>query len=130
MRQFKSLLETLNSNSVCRYVVLSLICLSSSRTWWWDSWVEPNNLYPIFLPFSRFVASLPLAQFSWTEAPVASSVSSVRAWGMVGEGEEEEVLVWVQDNCFTWPAQHEGKQCEAQTSVTLTVQGCSEGTSE
>lgn len=98
------------------------------RTWWWDSWVEPNNLYPLFQPFSQFVSRLPLAtQNSWVRAEAVASVSSVRAWSMVGEGEHSLLLLWVQDQCHTWSSQHKGARCQERSGVQVEVHGCTDG---
>ena len=90
--------------------------------------MEPNHLYPIFRPFSQFVSQLPLADFSWSRADASSNTTNVRVWGMVGEG--KMVLVWLQDECYRWPPQHEGKQCLQQSGISVVITGCHAGSSE
>lgn len=30
----------------------------TAMTWWWDNWVDPMNLYPIFAPVARYVEGI------------------------------------------------------------------------
>ncbi|CAI7995235.1 Mannan endo-1,4-beta-mannosidase A, partial [Geodia barretti] len=104
----------------------------TSMSWWWDSWVDPNNLYPIFKPFSVFVSRLPLADYTWNVSdPTVSPAPpyNIRAWGMagVGQGGQQLIVTWVQDDCFTWANQHSGVKCTSHSRLTLTT-SCS-GTS-
>jgi hypothetical protein len=98
----------------------------TSMSWWWDSWVDPNNLYPIFKPFSVFVSRLPLADYTWNVSdPTVSPAPpyNIRAWGMagVGQGGQQLIVTWVQDDCFTWANQHSGVKCTSHSGLTLTT---------
>ena len=88
--------------------------------------MNPNDLYHIFQPFAHFVSHLNLANMVWSSVQPSVNGTGLRVWGMVGEGgsEDEMVLVWVQDECFTWPNQHAGKQCQKRNSIQLTLPGC------
>ena len=103
------------------------------RSWWWDSWVDPNNLYHIFKPFSVFVSRLPLADYTWnvTDPQVSSTPpNKIGAWGMAGVGQRGEQLVvsWIQDDCFTWANQNSGVKCASHSGLTLTI-SCSKTSS-
>ena len=94
--------------------------------------MDPNNLYPIFKPFSVFVSRLPLADYMWNVSDPAVSPAppyNIRAWGMagVGQGGQQLIVTWVQDDCFTWANQHSGVKCTRHSGLTLTT-SCS-GTS-
>ena len=96
------------------------------RTWWWDSWVEPNNLYYHYKPFSDFVSRLQLAEYTWTSISpkvMANTTDVIRAWGIAGKGEggKELVLTWIQDECYTWPNQSSGKACPTFAGFKLTA---------
>ena len=96
------------------------------RTWWWDSWVEPNNLYHIFKPFSEFVSRLQLAEYTWTAVDPKTSPSELRAWGMAGKGEGKElVLTWIQDDCYTWTHQTSGDKCQQWSNGVVVITECS-----
>ena len=30
----------------------------TAMTWWWDNWIRPNNLYPIFLPLAKYIEEI------------------------------------------------------------------------
>lgn len=105
--------------------VVIVIC-SIHRTWWWDSWVEPNNLYHLFKPFSLFVNQLQLADYTWTAVNPAVGPSQLRSWGMVGQdGEGRELIVtWIQDDCYTWAHQSSGEKCQQWSGETVRIAGC------
>lgn len=76
-------------------------------TWWWDSYVHPQNLYPLYAAFVRwidgfdFVAQEPRAarvRFEWTDA--SDKQVPLRAWGLLGRSRG---LLWVQNPWHTWP---------------------------
>ena len=95
------------------------VCIDHAmyRTWWWDSWVEPNNLYHIFQPFSTFVSRLKLAQYTWNLTNPQVSADNLRAW----KGGSEMVVVWIQDDCYTWPHQGSGQTCRTLSGLQLTI---------
>ena len=91
--------------------------------------MEPNNLYPIYKPFAEFVSCLALANYTWSHSQPTTNGTDVRVWGMVGEGAgrlqgKEMVVAWVQDDCYTWKNQHDGKQCQEQRRVQIVTPGC------
>jgi hypothetical protein len=105
---------------------LFVMSAGTCMTWWWDSWVEPNNLYHIFKPFSVFVSRLQLASYSWNLIhPQVRSVApyNIRAWGMAGEGEagEKMIVSWIQDDCYTWFHQSSGQPCATHAGFLLTL---------
>ena len=97
-----------------------------TRTWWWDSWVEPNDLYHIYQPFALFVSRLNMASLMWSRSQPSTNGTGLRVWGMAGESgsASEVVLAWIQDNCFTWSNQHAGKQCQQRSALQVVVPGC------
>ena len=63
--------------------------LGAAATWWWDSYVEPRNLYPLFTPLSKVLAKVPLLQGNFKPASARStgggggelSIAHVSDWG-------------------------------------------------
>ncbi len=39
----------------------------TAMTWWWDSYVHPKNMYPLFKPVAEFVKGLPLLDKEWRD---------------------------------------------------------------
>lgn len=95
----------------------------SFRTWWWDTWVNPYQLYPIFKPFTSFVSSLDLANLNWQRSNTSISTTSVRVWGMT-DTTGRRGLGWLQDDCYTWFNQHEGVVCSYRSGIMVTFSGC------
>jgi hypothetical protein len=48
-------------------------CLGSGMTWYWDTYIEPRNLYPIYKPLADFTQSLTLKADDYR--PVTPSVT-------------------------------------------------------
>jgi hypothetical protein len=44
--------------------------LGTGMSWWWDSYLEPQNLYHHYGPLSALVAGLPLADHAYAPVPV------------------------------------------------------------
>ena len=42
--------------------------MGTAMTWWWDSYIEPRNLYPHYKPLSELLASLPLKDENYKKA--------------------------------------------------------------
>ena len=63
--------------------------LGAAATWWWDSYVEPRNLYPLFTPLSNTLAKVPLLEGNFKPASARTlgggggelSISPVADWG-------------------------------------------------
>lgn len=63
--------------------------LGAAATWWWDNYVEPRNLYPLFTPLSKVLAKVPLLQGNFKPASARStgggggelSIAPVSDWG-------------------------------------------------
>jgi len=60
-------------------------CAGTAMTWYWDDYVDPDYLYPIYHPISEFVANLPLGEtpsrplqiHSWTFASPGASAGPI-----------------------------------------------------
>jgi hypothetical protein len=107
------------------------LAAGTCMTWWWDSWVAPNNLYGTFDGISQFVKKMgSIGDYQWhllTNSTV--SIQTVRVFGMYGyEGTSNMGLValWIQDSCSTWSQQHAGAKCTLKSNVatSITLPGC------
>lgn len=47
--------------------------LGAAATWWWDNYVAPRNLYPLFTPLADFLAKVPLLQGDFKPASARTS---------------------------------------------------------
>jgi hypothetical protein len=63
-------------------------------TWWWDNYLEPLDLWPVFIGISRFVAPIDFAHRSFR--PIPLQVEGLTALGMQDAGTGETIL-WLHD---------------------------------
>jgi hypothetical protein len=69
--------------------------MGSAMSWWWDNYIEPQNLYYHYKTLSAFVATVKLKGDNYTKAPTTTSgggeadlsILPAAAWGAAGERE-------------------------------------------
>lgn len=47
--------------------------MGAAATWWWDNYVAPRNLYPLFTPLAEFLTKVPLLQGNFKPANARTS---------------------------------------------------------
>lgn len=59
------------------WISIATGCAGGAAPWWWDSLIEPNNLYPLFAAASRFVQDIdwPAEQFRPVDPALAYQVA-------------------------------------------------------
>jgi hypothetical protein len=76
----------------------------TAMTWWWDSYVHPRDLYPIFASFARWIDGFDFvkqdprpveAEFRWKPG----APPPLRASGVIGN---DRALLWVQNPSHIW----------------------------
>jgi hypothetical protein len=87
-------------------------------TWWWDNYLEPLNLWPVFEGFSRFVAPLDFANHDYRPYPL--QVSGLTALAL-RDGRTGDLLVWLHDPDSNWKADAAGSIPREWTGVKLQV---------
>lgn len=63
--------------------------MGAAATWWWDNYVAPRNLYPLFTPLTDFLAKIPLLQGNFKPANARTtgggggelSLAPISDWG-------------------------------------------------
>ncbi len=66
--------------------------------WWWDQYIEPNDLYGQFGTLSRFLAGEDLAGMNLAPAPMEKR-TGVRIYRLSGP---EESFVWIKDSHYSY----------------------------
>ena len=73
----------------------------TGMTWWWDNYVDPKNLYPMFGSVARFLAGV-----RWHEEGFAPTAASAHAlsrplatYGLTGR---TTALLWVKNDQHQW----------------------------
>lgn len=87
-------------------------------TWWWDNYLEPLNLWPVFVGISRFVAPIDFAHRNFN--PI-----SLHAEGLTVEAMQDrvsgETVAWLHDPASNWKSDAAGIEPKAWTGVSLLV---------
>jgi hypothetical protein len=74
---------------------------ASGMYWWWDSYIEPLNLWTHFGAITRFLAGIDVAQFKPAPATVtATPGQEVAAEGLLLQG-DGKILLWVRNKQYT-----------------------------
>eukprot|EP00118_Oscarella_pearsei_P006546 m.29751 g.29751 ORF g.29751 m.29751 type:complete len:381 (+) comp31223_c0_seq3:648-1790(+) len=102
-------------------------------TWWWDSWVAPNNLYGQFDGVSSFVKEIEWVKYSWTSvanATISADTSLLYSMSgsLIGRPSTtkgyDSVALWMQNACSTWKKHHDGMHCDNQSKLVVSIPGC------
>lgn len=64
--------------------------------WWWDNYIDPNNLWPHFKGLADFFQDVDLTHLT----PTTVTVSSPEVTGIALQG-DGQALVWVRSNHYT-----------------------------
>jgi hypothetical protein len=96
-------------------------------TWWWDNYLEPLNLWPVFIGISRFVAPIDFAHRSFRPLPLRVQGLTALALQDATTG---ETLLWLHDPASNWkndaegmaPRQWENTTVELPATKPLTVE--------
>ncbi|MBM4033004.1 MAG: DUF5060 domain-containing protein [Planctomycetes bacterium] len=95
-------LNKLDRTGIHLHTALWASCLSGAAgapmLWWWDDYVEPNDLYYHYRALGRFLAGVDWAGEAW--APVRDDErTNLR---VVGLRTDASALLWFQDRRNTW----------------------------
>ena len=68
---------------------------SGAASWWWDNWIAPNNLWPVYTPLARFLEGEDWAPLSLVDAAVV--VTSGHVVEVYGVQSRRDAFLWVRD---------------------------------
>ncbi|MFQ6097014.1 MAG: cellulase family glycosylhydrolase [Armatimonadota bacterium] len=73
----------------------------TAMSWWWDSYIEPKDLYRRFTGLARFCEGVEWADEGFEPIPEAdvAAPSGLRVIGLRGA---ETTLIWAQNRAHTW----------------------------
>jgi hypothetical protein len=84
----------------------------TAMTWWWDTWVEPYNLYPRFAGVARVAQQIApaLSHYRWTNGQVRTGFVRIiaRAGISANVSNVPAIMAYVQNTNFTWTFQFGG----------------------
>lgn len=87
-------------------------------TWWWDNYLEPLNLWPVFVGISKFVQKVDFAHRDLR--PLALHVDGLTALALSDRARGESIL-WLHDPASNWKADAEGQMPKDWRDVIVSV---------
>jgi len=82
----------------------------AAAMWWWDNYTEPNKLWPVYRPLTKFIDGVDFGREHMRTANVSFSSPDLTGWSTAGH---HVVLAWVRLASAGWKA-------ICQDHVTLT----------
>lgn len=103
-----------------------------AMTWWWDTYVEKYDLYPVFAPLAEFVRDVPWC--AETFEPIAEADIEIEPAGansgppdVMGLRSPNRLLLWARNPAHTWWTVVSGNRIQPTDEATLTVSGLEAG---
>ena len=87
-------------------------------TWWWDNYLEPLDLWHVYVGISRFVSAIDFANRDFL--PIRPKVKGMTALGLQDSASGEAIL-WLHDPHSTWKADASGIIPRQWTDVHASV---------
>ena len=83
------------------YACVGQLHAGTPMSWWWDSYINPRNLYPVFGGFNRWIEGFDFVaqQPKKLNATFADENTTLRASGLIGKN---RALIWIQNPHHTW----------------------------
>jgi len=88
-------------------------------SWWWDSYVDPQNLYYRYTGISQFLSGETLDTHQYQIVQPSLSSSDIRSWAL--SGGDGHVLGWVQAGAHTWSNMNNGGGVPTVSSPNVQV---------
>lgn len=91
---------------------------AGALTWWWDNYLEPLDLWPVFVGISRFVAPIDFANRSFR--PLAIKCEGLTGLGMQ-DARSGETIAWLHDPASTWKSDADGMVPRQWMDTVVTI---------
>ncbi len=92
--------------------------------WWWDSYVEPMNLYPRFASLASFAADVPWHKAGLEPEDLERRPRDLRVLALRGP---RLLLFWAQNPRHTWWNVVQGERIDAVTGAEIVVRDLGKG---
>jgi hypothetical protein len=70
----------------------------TGHLWWWDSYVDPKNLYYHLRALANFVQDIPWTTAGFQRARIHANAERVNALGLQGR---ELTILWIENKAHT-----------------------------
>ncbi|NKB69711.1 MAG: DUF5060 domain-containing protein [Candidatus Latescibacteria bacterium] len=75
--------------------------LGAAAIWWWDNYIEPQDLYYHFTGLARFMDQVDLAGSQFVPRQLHTNSEQLRGFALQGE---DQTLGWLQQRAYNWRA--------------------------
>jgi len=90
----------------------------TALTWWWDNYLEPLDLWPIFTGISKFVAEVDFAHRHFE--PLTLDVAGLETLALQ-DPKTSETILWLHDPASNWKNDAANLAPKTWTGITLTI---------
>jgi hypothetical protein len=106
----------------------------TAMLWWWDNYIDPNNLYYHFPPLSRFVEDVDWLNSDFRDAGIGTidyvnhqteERPSLRFFGLQND---REALLWIQNTQHTWHKMFQKMPLKPVLPTFIEIKGLRDGT--
>jgi len=100
--------------------------LGAALPWYWDNYIEPQNLYTHFSALADFVSRLSFVRDNYSVASVRISGDGLRVV-LLKSGDQSRVAGWVLNRHYNWKDVKERGLPAAVTGASIIIPGVKEG---
>ncbi|GIX07098.1 MAG: hypothetical protein KatS3mg115_1501 [Candidatus Poribacteria bacterium] len=97
----------------------------TAMLWWWDNYIEPQNLYWHFVAIARFVRGVPWHRLGLR--PLSYQAPEETPARVIGLQNDRLALIWIQNPHHTWSRAERGEPIEPTLPFTLSLLGLEPG---
>lgn len=90
----------------------------TALTWWWDNYLEPLDLWPVYVGVSRFAAPIDFANRDFQPLPL--KVEGLDALGM-RDAKTGETILWLHDPVSNWQNDAKDEEPREWSKVQVSV---------
>ncbi|MBM3212306.1 DUF5060 domain-containing protein, partial [Candidatus Poribacteria bacterium] len=96
----------------------------TAMLWWWDSYIDPLNLYYHFKPLAEFVKDIEWPRASFRDLQIGNPNQHLRIYGLQND---TEAILWLQNSQHTWYRSFNKEPIESILPVLLEIRGLKNG---
>jgi hypothetical protein len=96
----------------------------TAMLWWWDTYVDAEDLYHVFTPVARFAADIPWSTVGFEPLQTEAAEPRLRALGLRSD---RLAILWLQNKGHTWWNAVHDEPVEPIRGATVQLEGLADG---
>jgi len=96
----------------------------TGHLWWWDSYVDPHDLYFHLQSFANFAKGIPWTTAGFRQAHIVANRDRLNALGLRGK---DLTILWVENKAHTWWNVVHDTPIPAVEGESIQVEGLADG---